>query len=248
MAYANLNLIHARKEGRLMSNQESSIKPIATAKPDSLGMQRELLQIVAMLTMLIDHIGAALYPDILVLRLIGRLSFPLYAFAIVQGYRYTRNLPKYMFRLILLAAITQLPYFWAFGYQQLNVIGTFVLCILALLAMDRIKIIIVQIIIGVAAFLLFTWIPTDYGTYALMLIIIYRYTASYLALILSFFLNLYYYWTGGVLYQYISMLSTFWLVWGSQIKVVKFKVPRWLWLSFYPAHLTVLALIKWMYF
>jgi hypothetical protein len=230
-----------------MSNEEGSIKPIA-AKADPLGMQRELLQIIAMLTMLIDHIGAALYPDIIELRLIGRLSFPLYAFGIVQGYLYTRNMPKYFLRLGLLAIVSQFPYLWAFGYEQLNVIGTFFICILTLLAMDRVKIIIVQILIAVAAFLLFEWIPTDYGTYALMLIIIYRYTSSYLALILHFFLNLYYFWTGGVIYQYISMLSSFWLVWGSKVNVVKFSMPRWLWLSFYPAHLLLLAIIKWLYF
>ncbi|NHN30977.1 TraX family protein [Paenibacillus agricola] len=230
-----------------MGNEEGIVQPTA-AKSNPLGMQRELLQIVAMLTMLIDHIGAALYPDIIELRLIGRLSFPLYAFGIVQGYLYTRNMPKYFFRLGLLALISQAPYYWAFDYAQLNVIGTFFICILTLLAMDRVKIIIVQIVIATAAFLLFEAIPTDYGTYALMLIIIYRYTSSALALILHFFLNLYYYWTGGVIYQYISMLSSFWLVWGSKVNLVKFSMPRWLWLSFYPAHLMLLALIKWFYF
>jgi hypothetical protein len=229
-----------------MGNEEVSIKP--QAKSGSMGMQRELLQIVAMLTMLIDHIGAALYPDIIELRLIGRISFPLYAFGIVQGYLYTSNIKKYFFRLGLLAIVAQVPYMWAFGYAQINVIGTFFICIVTLFLMDRTRVILLQVLIACAAFLLFEWIPTDYGTYALMLILIYRYTSSYFALILHFFLNLYYFWSGGVIYQYISMLSTFWLVWGSKVKLLKFSIPRWLWLSFYPAHLLVLAIIKWLYF
>lgn len=230
-----------------MSDGNSTVQPLVKAKP--LGMQRELLQIVAMLTMLIDHIGAALYPDqFLVLRFIGRLAFPLYAFGIVQGYLYTHNIQKYVLRLGLLALISQFPFMWAFDYIEVNVIGTFFICILTLIAMERTRIILLQILIACAAFLLFSWIPTDYGTYALMMILIFRYTSSYFALLLHFFLNLYYYWTGGVIYQFISMVSTIWLIWGAKARPIPFTIPRWLWLSFYPAHLFILAIIKWLFY
>ena len=42
--------------------------------------------ILAMLTMLIDHIGLIWFPENMAWRIIGRLALPFYAFAIVLGY------------------------------------------------------------------------------------------------------------------------------------------------------------------
>ena len=51
-----------------------------------------------------------LYPDVLWLRMIGRVSMPLFAFAIAEGCRYTRNKWKHFFLLFGLGAICQLAY------------------------------------------------------------------------------------------------------------------------------------------
>ena len=60
--------------------------------------------------MCIDHLGLMLYPDVLWLRMIGRVSMPLFAFAIAEGCRYTRNKWKHFFLLFGLGAICQLAY------------------------------------------------------------------------------------------------------------------------------------------
>ena len=49
------------------------------------------LKIIACITMLIDHIGYYLLPNVGVLRLIGRLTFPIFAFLISEGAKYTKN-------------------------------------------------------------------------------------------------------------------------------------------------------------
>ena len=48
-------------------------------------LTRDQLKILAAFLMLVDHIGVMLYPDIQLLRIIGRLSFPIFSFLIAEG-------------------------------------------------------------------------------------------------------------------------------------------------------------------
>ena len=69
------------------------------------------LKLLAAVFMFIDHLGLIFYPDLLWLRMLGRLSMPLFAFAIAEGCRYTKNKWKHFFLLFGLGAICQLVYF-----------------------------------------------------------------------------------------------------------------------------------------
>lgn len=66
-------------------------------------------KIIAMVTMLIDHIGAYLVSPsnhaYIPLRTIGRIAMPLYAFFIVEGMRYTRNRIRYLLQLLIMGVI-----------------------------------------------------------------------------------------------------------------------------------------------
>ena len=86
---------------------------------------RELLKIIAIVTMVIDHVGNILYPDLLFLQMIGRFSFPLFAYLIVLGVESTKKPRKYMATLLSFAVISQIPYFLAFGiqpFERLNIL------------------------------------------------------------------------------------------------------------------------------
>lgn len=76
------------------------------------------LKTIAIITMLIDHIGAVLVPsDSLLyatLRLIGRISFPVFCFLLVEGYSHTSNFKKYVLRLGCFALLSEVPYDLAF--------------------------------------------------------------------------------------------------------------------------------------
>lgn len=79
--------------------------------------------------MLIDHIGLTFFPQDIIFRMIGRISFPLFAWAIAQGAFFTHDIKKYAWRLFLFALISQYP-FYLFGsiipggIAKLNVLFT----------------------------------------------------------------------------------------------------------------------------
>jgi hypothetical protein len=92
---------------------------------------RELLKIIAIVTMVSDHVGKILYPDLLLLQVIGRLSFPLFAYLVVLGVESTKKPRKYMVTLLVFALISQIPYYLAFGIQpfdRLNILFSLFLC------------------------------------------------------------------------------------------------------------------------
>lgn len=74
------------------------------------GLTGNLLKLLAMLTMTIDHIGGILLPQYRILRIIGRLSMPIYAFMIAEGCHYTHDRKAYFLRLFGLAAVCQVVY------------------------------------------------------------------------------------------------------------------------------------------
>ena len=63
-----------------------------------------------MIFMLVDHIGAKLLPQYRILRVIGRLAFPIFAFQIAEGYFHTSNFKRYAQRLLVFALISESPF------------------------------------------------------------------------------------------------------------------------------------------
>lgn len=70
--------------------------------------------------MTIDHIGAILYPELTLLRIIGRLSFPIFSYLLVLGVESTRNVRNYFIRFFLFALISQIPFSLALGNMFVN--------------------------------------------------------------------------------------------------------------------------------
>lgn len=96
---------------------------------------RDLLKIIAISTMVVDHIGKILYPNIVFLQAIGRLAFPLFAYLVVLGIESTKKPLNYMVTLLLFAVISQVPYSLAFGIQlfdRLNILFSLLLSALTI--------------------------------------------------------------------------------------------------------------------
>ena len=76
--------------------------------------------------MIIDHVGARIFPQIGELRVIGRIAFPLYIWCMAVGASYTSNPVRYALRLLLVGLIAQ-PFFMlglSHSWSQWNVFAT----------------------------------------------------------------------------------------------------------------------------
>ena len=143
------------------------------------------LKILAAALMLIDHIGLLLFPDEAWLRVIGRLSMPLFAFMIAEGCRYTKNKYKHFFLLFGLGAACQLVYF-IFDPKNiyLGILITFSISTLIIYAMqyakkcffekerktaDKIAAALLLAVLIAGAFTLCQFVLVDYGFWGIMM-------------------------------------------------------------------------------
>jgi TraX protein len=126
------------------------------------------IKLIAVTSMVIDHVGLCFFPHVLLFRIVGRLAFPLFAWLIANGAYYSKNLKIYLIRLFIFALVAQIPSilmnrlvipsFW-----QLNVLFTLFLGLTTIILTKKskntlISLLIVIIIAGIAGVS-----NTDYG-------------------------------------------------------------------------------------
>lgn len=155
------------------------------------------LKLIAVITMLIDHIGAMVIEQIwinnpalsseaqmmwwkldFVLRMIGRIAFPIFCFLIVEGFLHTRDVKKYVLRLLAFSLISEIPFdlalfdTWFYpGYQ--NVYFTLVLGLLALAGIRRYQTSMwKQALVVIAACGGAALLHTDYGAFGVFFIVL----------------------------------------------------------------------------
>ncbi len=94
------------------------------------------LKIIAMLSMLIDHAGVMIFPGNQFLRIIGRLSFPIFAYMIAEGAFYTRSKIKYLFGILWLGLLCQLVFYAFSGSLYQGILITFSLSVAVIAGAD----------------------------------------------------------------------------------------------------------------
>lgn len=216
-----------------------------------------ILQIIATITMTIDHIGYYLLPNCIILRIIGRLAFPIFAFMLVEGFKHTHSRNRYFMRLIITAAISQVLIYlfsslYNYNYDH-NVIFTFAFAFITLICAEQggFYLVAVPLLVLAAGAL-----ECEYGIYGAILVLGYYYAnrvfadrtilriMAYLILLTATMSSLALENNWAIQIFGIFAIIPIALYSGKKGR----RLPRLFGYIFYPAHLAVFLLIKLLFF
>ena len=136
-----------------------------------------LLKIIGIITMLFDHVGDSIVGKFSFFNLIGRISFPIFAFQTVEGYIHTKNFKKHILKMFIFACISQIPFsLFLSTFTQgnyLNIFFTVTLGLIALGLYDKCK----NKFLGFLGVLLISilgyFIKVDYSYFGILLIFLF---------------------------------------------------------------------------
>lgn len=211
------------------------------------------LKLIAVAAMTVDHISAVFFPSEIWMRLIGRLTMPIMAFLISEGYHYTRSVRKYLFRLLIFAIVSQVPYMLAFGINNLNVMFTLAISVLLLAIETSYMSNLLRVLLTFS--LLLVSVFCDWSLFGVLFVyVFYRYRGNFKRQALSFCIvvvlqiavhalmsfpsrNLDYFVNAGTIAA-LPLLSLYNLRRGRDV--------RYFFYIYYPVHLAVLALLRYL--
>ena len=131
------------------------------------------LKIIALVFMFIDHAGKMLFPNIPEMRMLGRIAFPIYVWCMIVGFHYTRSVPKYLLRVLIVGLASQPLYNLALHHtwKEPNVFLCLFLGLCALWGI-REKKFLSHVWAPAAAIILATLLNADYGWKGVLLFIV----------------------------------------------------------------------------
>lgn len=212
-----------------------------------------MIKTIAALFMLIDHVGLVLFPQSYILRIIGRISMPLFAYCVARGFYYSEKngtTQKYAKNLLIFAAVSQIPYAAMAGsVYSLNIGFTWLLALCLMKAGTMIRsrrtlagaVITVIMVVSLIA-------PVDYGLYgvlypSLFYLFLFRWNKAqyvFLGMAVLFALDVV---LGGGAIQAFSLAA--WPVLATARRYDhKIKLNRNFFYCFYPAHIAVLLILR----
>ena len=227
-------------------------------------LPQEGLKLIACIAMFLDHFGAAIVPALSIpymrelyytLRIIGRITFPIYCFLLVEGMTHTRSPHKYILRLVIGIFLAELPFDYlfegGFSWEDQNVLLTLTLGAVMLVCMQKTERKWLKALLIIPFALVADLCKCDYGGYGIGII-------AAFALIDRVELQ-----AIGVLLVNLAMNSSPVSVFGIYIPVQLFAVPamipiagysgvkltrnkavQWAFYLFYPAHMLILWMIQ----
>jgi hypothetical protein len=217
----------------------------------SFDVVRELLKVIAVLTMTIDHVGVILLPDFLLLRVVGRIAVPLFCYLLVLGVEGTRNQRGYLVRLCSFGVVSQIPYFLAFGiepFRQLNILFTLFFGASALLLFQRRNVLLILPVL--AAFAL----NSEGGLYVIALIGCMQVLRenTELGVVVLFTLNTPFLMTGNIQFLSLAALPLIVLHKDGWFRITRattkdsayFSWKKYFFYVYYPLHLATLFVIS----
>lgn len=223
-----------------------------TLKPAS-GLSGSALKVIAMISMVIDHIalylmehGTVLYET---MRCIGRIAFPVFTFLIAEGFIHTRSRYRYFFTLLGFAVISEIPWYLLNGADGThNVMFTLALGVATLMVLENLlqRSMVLGFLwtLGMAG--LASWLGVDYEWRGILIIVIFYlfngHTHSFpysrgVQFFCIFTLMMYYGIIGAVMACMVLYLYN-----GTR-GFVQGNIAKYEFYAFYPVHLLLLRII-----
>lgn len=229
-------------------------------------MSSFLLKIIACFTMLLCHIPFV-YPQYSVpLMYIGKISFPLYAFLISEGYVHTRNFSKYLTRLIVFGVISQIPAYLLFAGKSfnglyLNIFFTLALGLLGIRIYDKIKSKYISTPLIILLAVIAELLKFDYGAFGvLMIVCFYGFKRNKLNMVLSQMFLMFILYMKKMSYYTFSLFNLQYILFQLLFSVISLVIIltyngkkgksssriKLMFYCFYPVHLIILDLLKFL--
>ena len=214
-----------------------------------------MIELVAVVSMIIDHVGFVFFPEMIIFQIIGRLSFPLYAYLIALGYSRTKNSIIYFFRVLVLAIVSQ----WFFNYLispiKLNVCFTLSFSIISLIVFESNRINkVLKLFLYILILFLALLLGCEYGSYGILLVLlfhlyirnqhdktykIYAITSIIFLIIVSMFV-----FSFSIIHLYSILSLPIILLTPKNIQKIKVKSIKHINYLVYPLHLLIMFLIR----
>ena len=226
----------------------------------SFSLNRSQLKYIAVVCMLIDHIGYTFinympHSLYITMRCIGRTAFPVFAFMLVEGFFHTRNLARYFILLLIFSLLSELPFnlmiskhLFSLNYQ--NVMITLLLAMAGMTIMTRLPLTLRFIALGFPV--IAELIHTDYGAVGVLTIYLFYFEAisrpeglkhpeatGVLTALLPLFVHAVTVWKT----EYACVLSVPLLCLYNGQKGQRGRGGKYFFYLFYPAHMLVLFMV-----
>ena len=215
-------------------------------------MSSFVIKLIAMVTMFCDHLGYILFQKFSYFNYIGRISFPLFAFQISEGYRHTKSKKNYLLRLFLFGLISQIPFSLFCSLLEkgftLNIFFTLFMGLLAIIGYEQCENKALGLLLVVSLSLSADFLHMDYGYWGVLLIFLFhifkenkvKLYIGYVLLVLAKYLPIYilYHFSYEYLILMIGTLIPLLLIHPYNGK--KGMDTKYLLYTFYPVHLVVL--------
>ena len=205
-----------------------------------IGLSGSALKIIALLSMTIDHIACYLMTDGVayeLMRSVGRIAFPVFAFLLVEGFVHTHSRKQYAFNLFAFALVSDIPWWLLNHGNSHNVFFKLLLGLLALMAVQRCKVTpwLQCFAVGMLA-LVATWMHTDYEWHGVLLIVFFYLFRRQWPLITIFSIPVMTEYGLLVFLMALTVLTTY----NGQRGFIKGQYAKYGVYAYYPGHLYVI--------
>ena len=220
-------------------------------------LDTNLLKLIAILSMLVDHIGGAFFPEVGLFRWVGRLAFPIFCYCMTVGLLYTRDVRRYLCRLALFAVISQPFYVLAFhphdffaSFTNWNIFFTLFLSLLSMYGLKSRR----WWLFFLALFIV-SWWNFDYSGMGIQYMLLFYLCRNRPALGAALYCALFLPALGGAAGDPRNLMLgglcidwSFFAIFAAPLLFLPThrcpKIPKWVFYAFYPAHLAAIALIQ----